>query len=79
MNWVKVSELTAHDLVSIAPNMIFDNARIVARYKEEPDGIVLLAANMEQLIEMIDDTCPDDAMFEIWGKVDPNEDTPIRC
>ena len=69
MEWQKVSELSIHDLTSAIPFMVFDNTYIVARYKEESEGIVLIAKDVDQLIDMIDDTCPKDAMFEIWTKV----------
>lgn len=69
MKWHKVQDLTKElILLAIATGILDDEKRVVARYKEESEGIILLATE-NSLIEMIDDTVPDDAIFEIWAPI----------
>ena len=75
MKWCKVQNLTKELIPqAMATGMLNGEERIVARYKEEPEGIILLATG-DSLIEMIDDTVPDDTIFEVWAPiVDIEED-----
>ena len=54
-------------------DQIKGDERIIARYKEEPEGIILLAT-AENIFDMIDDTVPEGATFEVWAPVIPEED-----
>lgn len=65
--FTKIYTITRDKLPSALPELLPDSY-IVARYKEEPDGIILLA-NSDTIIDMIDDTVPKDAVFEIWAPV----------
>lgn len=71
MTWVKVEEWNKSDLLTKGPDELFQWTRVVARYKAQPDGIILLFSDFDQLIQMIDDTVPDDAIFEIWMPAEP--------
>ena len=73
MKWVKVTEWTKDELLARGPAELFEWTRIVTRYKEEEDGIILLFNGFDQLVEMIEDTVPEDAVFEIWMPKDPPE------
>lgn len=71
MSWIKDADLTRDDILALAQlGTELHDSYVVTRYKQESDGIILLASNMDQLIEMIDDTVPEDAMFEMWVKHD---------
>lgn len=75
MEWFKAFECNLKELVQLAHgNRITPNRRIVAKYLEEPDGIILLAKDIDQLIDMVNDTVPKDAMFEIWETPDVDDD-----
>lgn len=78
MAWIKTEELDKFDVIELAEaNINMDNMYIVTRYKAEEQGIILLASTVDSLIEMIDDTVPEDAIFEVWTKEieggDPDE------
>ena len=66
-NFTKMFTMNKDELLSALPELLPDSY-IVTRYKEEPDGIILLA-NSDTIIDMIDDTVPEDAEFEIWVPV----------
>ena len=75
MSWTKDAVLTRNDILTLAQlGTDLHDSYIITRYKEEKDGVILLATNMDQLIEMIDDTVPEDAIFELWVKDAKDED-----
>ena len=78
MSWIKSNEFGKNEMLTLIElGLKLENTYIITRYKAEKQGIILLATNTDSLIEMIDDTVPDDATFEIWTKEieggDPNE------
>ena len=78
MSWIKSNELTKDEMLTLIElGLKLDNTYIITRYKAEKQGIILLATSIDSLIEMIDDTVPEDAIFEVWTKEieggDPNE------
>ena len=78
MSWIKDAELTRENILSLAQlGTELQDSYVITRYKQESDGIILLASNMDQLIEMIDDTVPEDAIFEIWVK--ESDEGPYLC
>lgn len=74
MMWCKVGTFD-RDLIALAIqlNQIKGDERIIAKYKEESEGITLLATK-DSLIDMIDDTVPEDAIFEVWAPIIDEED-----
>ena len=75
MTWCKIGTFD-RDLIAkaIELDQIKGDERLIAHYKEEPEGITLLATK-DSIIDMIDDTVPEDATFEVWAPiVDDEED-----
>ena len=78
MYWIKSNEFGKDEMLTLIElGLKLDNTYIITRYKAEKQGIILLATSIDSLIEMIDDTVPEDAIFEVWTKEieggDPNE------
>lgn len=78
MSWIKSNEFGKDEMLTLIElGLKLDNTYIITRYKAEKQGIILLATSIDSLIEMIDDTVPEDAIFEVWTKEieggDPNE------
>ena len=78
MYWIKSNEFGKDEMLTLIElGLKLENTYIITRYKAEKQGIILLATSIDSLIEMIDDTVPEDAIFEVWTKEieggDPNE------
>ena len=80
MSWIKSAELSREDLLTLAElGLDLKDSYVITRYRQEKDGVILLATNMDQLIEMIDDTVPAEATFEIWEKEKAEPQNPTIC